>query len=45
VDNVLLHAEVAEFRAFVANDERVEESPVPIVAGLLLVVKELSGLV
>jgi predicted O-methyltransferase YrrM len=46
VDNVLSHAdELAEFRAVVANDERVEESFVPIGAGLLLVVKEPSGLV
>ena len=46
VDNVLSHAdEVAEFRALVADDERVVDALVPIGAGLLLVVKEPSGLV
>jgi predicted O-methyltransferase YrrM len=46
VDNVLSHADgMAEFRALVANDERVVQSLVPIGAGLLLVVKEPSGLV
>jgi predicted O-methyltransferase YrrM len=41
VDNVISHAdEVAEFRALVADDDRVSEAVVPTGAGALLVVRE-----
>jgi predicted O-methyltransferase YrrM len=45
VDNVVSHAEqVREFRALVAADERVSEALMPTGAGVLLVVRELTGL-